>query len=180
MEISRQCQCFIDVYRLSHQNTLNYGQKKETENLNKIPHEVNIFCNFFLFCCVDYNLIISVESCIMCKEWQSVPPVRRRNQFHQLSPFERGRIIGLREARFSYRQITAQVNQGGSVALLSSMVWRRKREPRVPGSGRRRNTTAAQGRYLRILALSDRHNSTRWAGDEWFGVEGRSIHISWY
>jgi hypothetical protein len=38
-----------------------------------------------------------------------MPPVRRRNQFHQLSPFERGHMIGLREVEFSYRQITAQV-----------------------------------------------------------------------
>jgi hypothetical protein len=29
-----------------------------------------------------------------------MPPLGRRNQFHQLSSFERGRIIGLRAAGF--------------------------------------------------------------------------------
>jgi hypothetical protein len=34
-------------------------------------------------------------------------------------------------------------------------------EVRVPGSDRRRSTTAAQDQYLTIMALRDHHNSTR-------------------
>jgi hypothetical protein len=37
--------------------------------------------------------------------------------------------------------------------------------------------TAAQDRYLTIMALRDRHSSTRRVGHEWFGVEGRHIHM---
>jgi hypothetical protein len=51
------------------------------------------------------------------------------------------------------------------------------REARVPGSDRRRSTTAAQDRYLTIMPLRDRHNSTRRVGDERFGVNGQPIHM---
>jgi hypothetical protein len=60
-----------------------------------------------------------------------------------------------------------------STVLPCCQAWFEEgREARVPGSDRRRSTTAAQDRYLTIMALRDRHNSTRRAGDEWFDVEG--------
>jgi hypothetical protein len=83
-------------------------------------------------------------------------PVGKRNQFHQLSSFERGRIIiGLREAR-------STENGKVSTVLSCCQAWFEKgRKARVPGSDRRRITTAAQDRYLTIMGLRDRHNFTR-------------------
>jgi hypothetical protein len=39
-------------------------------------------------------------------------------------------------------------------------------------------TNILNDRYLTIMALRDRHNSTRRVGDEWFGVEGWPIYSS--
>jgi hypothetical protein len=40
-----------------------------------------------------------------------------------------------------------------------------------------RQQLKSQDRYLTIMALRDLHNSTLRIGDEWFGVEGRPIHL---
>lgn len=43
--------------------------------------------------------------------------VRRRRNFQQLSLLERGRILGLREAGLSFREIAARVDRNVSTVL---------------------------------------------------------------
>lgn len=107
-----------------------------------------------------------------------MPPVRRRANFHQLTPFERGRIVGLREAGLSFRDIANRV--GRSVATIA-LCWRRWRENneerRRPRPGRPRRTTGREDRALRLAALRDRFSSTREIGDRWRDLLHQQISI---
>ena len=56
-----------------------------------------------------------------------MPRRRVHTPVEQLQPFERGRTVALREARWTYRRIAAHVvhnvNYIGGVSLLSAVVY---------------------------------------------------------
>ncbi|EEZ97640.1 hypothetical protein TcasGA2_TC016088 [Tribolium castaneum] len=108
-----------------------------------------------------------------------MPPVRRQPRYQQLTPFERGRIVGLREGGMSVREIAARVNRGVATVLRCIRAWEEEgRDHRARGSGRPRGTTAGQDRYLHFLAFRDRHVSTRRIGDQWYAAEGRPVTMA--
>ena len=108
----------------------------------------------------------------------NIPPVRRRAEFRQLTQFERSRIVGLREAGLSFREIVDRVGRNVSTVLRCCRSWFQEgRVQRVRGSGRRRNTNARQDRYLRLLAFRNRFISSRVIANEWFGAVGRPLSI---
>jgi IS30 family transposase len=87
-----------------------------------------------------------------------MPPRRRHQAFRQLTPFERGRIVGLKEAGCSYRQISGIMNRSVSTVVKCWQAWSvENRDSRAQGSGRPRRTTDRQDRHLRFLAFRDRH-----------------------
>jgi transposase len=105
-----------------------------------------------------------------------MPRTRRRPNFRQLSDFEPGRIVVLREGGLSFRQIAARLNRSVSAVLNCYHVWSEEgREQRARRSGRPRQTTASQDRRLRLLAVRDRFSTTRSIADQWFGEEGRRV-----
>ena len=66
-------------------------------------------------------------------------PLRRvPTPVEQLKPFERGRIVGLREAGWTYRRIVAHVGHNVSVVSRCFQHWSVEHShTRRPGSGRR-------------------------------------------
>lgn len=105
-----------------------------------------------------------------------MPRIRRRPNFRQLSDFERGRVVGLREGGLSFRQIAAHLNRSVSAVANCYHVWSEEgREQRARRSGRPRQTTARQDRRLRLLVVRDRFSTTRSIADQWFGEEGRRV-----
>ncbi|GFX10397.1 uncharacterized protein TNCV_1867921 [Trichonephila clavipes] len=53
----------------------------------------------------------------------SKPSRRKKEKFLQSTEFERGRIIGLREGRFSYHAIGARVQQNRSQVMRVGKQW---------------------------------------------------------
>ena len=74
-----------------------------------------------------------------------MPHRRVRTPVEQLQPFERGHIVGLWEAGWTYRQITAHVGRNVSVVCRCFQQWSVKHfHTSRPGSGRPRSTDARQ------------------------------------
>lgn len=107
-----------------------------------------------------------------------MPRVRRRQVYQQLSEFDRGRIVGLREAGFSFREIANRLGRHQSTIMRAYQarsengVERRRR-----GTGTQRRTNERQDRRLRLMALRDRFSTTRSIADQWLGEEGRPIGL---
>lgn len=105
-----------------------------------------------------------------------MPRARRQANFHQLSEFDRGRIVGLREAGLSFREIATRTNRSLNTVVRCCQAWFQEgRTRRARGTGRRSRTTDREDRRLRILALRDRFTSTRAIADQWFAEHGRPI-----
>ncbi|CAH1382776.1 unnamed protein product, partial [Tenebrio molitor] len=112
-----------------------------------------------------------------------------------LTSFERGRIVGLKEAGCSYRQISGIMNHDRgttrkTITLLTTAVktcirsvstvvkcWQawsvENRDSCAQGSGRPRRTTDRQDRHFRFLAFRDRHITTSSVATAWYNVMGR-------
>ena len=104
-----------------------------------------------------------------------IPRIRRRSNFKQLSDFERGRIVALREG-LSFHQIAARLSRTVSAPTNCYHAWSEDgREQRARRSDRPRQVTTRQERRLRLLAVKDRLSNTRSTADQWFGEEGRRI-----
>ncbi|GFS76421.1 uncharacterized protein TNCV_1620551 [Trichonephila clavipes] len=72
-----------------------------------------------------------------------MPSRRNKEKFQQLTEFERWRIIGLREGRFSYRAIGARVHRNNSIVMPVWKQWADEhRKTRKNGSRRRMVTSA--------------------------------------
>ncbi|GFW91017.1 uncharacterized protein TNCV_1758911 [Trichonephila clavipes] len=69
-----------------------------------------------------------------------MPPRRNRRQYEQLTDFDRGRIIGLREAGWSNRRIGRHLRSDMVVARCWQQWITEGRVYRRGGSGRPRNT----------------------------------------
>ncbi|XP_066254330.1 uncharacterized protein [Euwallacea similis] len=107
-----------------------------------------------------------------------MPRTRIERNFHQLSEFERGRIVGLREAGLSFREIATRLNRSVNTIVRCCQGWFEEGQTgRRTGTGRPRRTTERQDRRLRIMALRDRFVSSRTLADQWFAEYGRPIGI---
>ncbi|GFU47863.1 transposable element Tcb2 transposase [Trichonephila clavipes] len=84
-----------------------------------------------------------------------MPLRRNRRQYEQLTDFERGRIIGLREAGWSNRRIGRHLGQSDMVVARCWQQWITEgRVYRRGGSGRPRNTNDREDRAIRRVATS--------------------------
>ncbi|GFX57380.1 transposable element Tc1 transposase [Trichonephila clavipes] len=84
-----------------------------------------------------------------------MPLRRNRRQYEQLTDFDRGRIIGLREAGWSNRRIGRPLGRSDMVVARCWQQW--ITEGRVyhrGGSGRPRNTNDREDRAIRRVATS--------------------------
>ncbi|GFY16220.1 transposable element Tc1 transposase [Trichonephila clavipes] len=78
-------------------------------------------------------------------------------KFEQILEFERGRIVGLREAGLSYRAVAARVQRNSSTIMRVSNQWTDEgRTARNSGSGPRNVTSAREDRRLVRIAQTDR------------------------
>ncbi|GBN21252.1 hypothetical protein AVEN_205900-1 [Araneus ventricosus] len=86
-----------------------------------------------------------------------MPLRRRRSHYEQLTEFERGRVIGLREGGFSFRDIAERLGRNVSTVHDCWVRWSRDgTASRRPGSGRPRGTTEREDRRIRRTAVSHR------------------------
>lgn len=111
-----------------------------------------------------------------CLQVFIMPRVRRNANYRQLSEFERGRIVGLKEAGLSYRDIVARVHRSLDTVVRCCQAWLQEGQmQRARGTGRVRRTTELQERRLRLLALRDRFFTTRAIANQWFAEHGRIV-----
>ncbi|GFX31726.1 HTH_38 domain-containing protein [Trichonephila clavipes] len=84
-----------------------------------------------------------------------MPLRRNRRQYEQLTDFDRGRIIGLREAGWSNRRIGRHLGRSDMVVARCWQQWITEgRVYRHGGSGRPRNTNDREDRAIRRVATS--------------------------
>ncbi|GFU90745.1 hypothetical protein TNCV_4182991 [Trichonephila clavipes] len=92
-----------------------------------------------------------------------MPLRRNRRQYEQLTDFDRGRIIGLREAGWSNRRIGAtSVGRYGSCSVLATVDHRRHPVPSRETIRRRLTEVGLRSRRpLRRLPLTPHHRQCR-------------------
>ncbi|GFY06216.1 uncharacterized protein TNCV_2680101 [Trichonephila clavipes] len=91
-----------------------------------------------------------------------MPPRRKKEKFQQLTEFERGRIIGLREGEFSYHAIGARGQRNSSTVMRVWKQWTDEPQTtRKTGCGQRKVTSAHEDRHLFLMAVNDRTASSR-------------------
>ncbi|GFU88935.1 transposable element Tc1 transposase [Trichonephila clavipes] len=84
-----------------------------------------------------------------------MPLRRNRRQYEQLTDFDRGRIIGLREAGWSNRRTGCHLGRSDMVVARCWQQWITEgRVYRRGGSGRPRNTNDREDRAIRRVATS--------------------------
>ncbi|GFW42730.1 transposable element Tcb1 transposase [Trichonephila clavipes] len=84
-----------------------------------------------------------------------MPLRRNRRQYEQLTDFDKGRIIGLREAGWSNRRIGRHLGRSDMVVARCWQQWITEgRVYRRGGSGRPRNTNDHEDRAIRRVATS--------------------------
>ncbi|GFV52514.1 HTH_38 domain-containing protein [Trichonephila clavipes] len=84
-----------------------------------------------------------------------MPLRRNRRQYEQLTDFDRGRIIGLREAGWSNRRIGRHLGRSDMVVARCWQQWITEgRVYRRGGSGRPRNTNDREDRAIRRVGTS--------------------------
>ncbi|GFV20096.1 transposable element Tcb2 transposase [Trichonephila clavipes] len=84
-----------------------------------------------------------------------MPLRRNRRQYEQLTDFDRGRIIGLREAGWSNRRIGRHLGRSDMVVVRCWQQWITEgRVYRRGGSGRPRNTNDREDRAIKRVATS--------------------------
>lgn len=88
--------------------------------------------------------------------WTVPMPRRRvREQYEQMSPFERGRAIGLKEAGWSNRRIARHLGRSDATIRRCWQEWvNHGRTERQEGSGRPRATTEREDRVIVRSALT--------------------------
>ena len=85
-----------------------------------------------------------------------MPRRRESVQYQQVSAFERGRMVGLREVGLSYLDIAARTGQAATAVMR---VWNQWREEgftqRRAGTAPRNVTTARDDRHLVRMTVKD-------------------------
>lgn len=131
-----------------------------------------------LFVKID-KILVSSSFTFVSRTLFTMPRVRQNQNFNQLSDFERGRIIGMKEAGFSLREIANRVGRNVSTV---SRCWSRWSEEgaheRRQGSGRPRSTTDREERHLRTLVVRDRFSTSRALGNVWVEALGRRLSMA--
>ena len=85
-----------------------------------------------------------------------MPQRRERAQYQQVSAFDRGRMVGLREAGLSYRDIAARTGHAITKVMGVWNQWREEgRTHRREGTGPRTVTTAREDSHLVSMAVTD-------------------------
>ena len=108
-----------------------------------------------------------------------MPLRRKRAKFEQISEFERGRIVGLREAGLSYRAVAARVQRNSSTIMRVWKQWTDEgRRAWKSGSGPRNVTSARDDRHLVRMAQTDRTASSRQLAAQWSTATGVSLCAS--
>ncbi|GFU92511.1 transposable element Tc1 transposase [Trichonephila clavipes] len=102
-----------------------------------------------------------------------MPPRRNKEKLQQLTEFERGRFIGLREGGFTYRAIGARVQWNGSTVMRVWKQWTEEnRTTRKTGSGQRNVMSVRDDRHLLRMAVNDRATSSRQFAARWSTATG--------
>ncbi|GFV79435.1 transposable element Tcb2 transposase [Trichonephila clavipes] len=108
-----------------------------------------------------------------------MPRRRKGAKFEQISQFERGRIVGHREAGLSYRAVAARVQRNSSTIMRVSKQWTDEgRTARKSGSGPRNVTSARDDRRLVRMAQTDRTASSRQLAAQLSNATGVSLCAS--
>ncbi|GBM54029.1 hypothetical protein AVEN_215401-1 [Araneus ventricosus] len=86
-----------------------------------------------------------------------MPLRRRRSHYQQLTEFERGRVVGLREGGFSFRDIAERLARNVSTVHDCWQQWSREgTDSRRLGSERPRGNTEREDRRVRRMAVAHR------------------------
>ncbi|GFV72776.1 uncharacterized protein TNCV_1232901 [Trichonephila clavipes] len=102
-----------------------------------------------------------------------MPPRRNKEKFQQLTEFERGGIIDLREGGFSYRAIGARVQRNSTTEMRVWKQWTDEHQTtRKTGSGRRKVTSARDDQHLFRMAMNDRTASSGQLAARWSTATG--------
>lgn len=97
-------------------------------------------------------------------------------RLHQLTEFERGQIIRLREARLSFRKIIYRTNRNSTTDMRCYQAWVDNAEnQRRLSIARLRNTNEVQYRRLRLMAITDRFTTIRSLVYELLGGQGHNV-----
>ena len=108
-----------------------------------------------------------------------IPRRREKAQYQQVSAFERGRMVGLREAGLSYSDIAART---GHAAKTVMRVWNQLREEsrtqRRAVTGPRNVTTARDDRRLVRMVVTDGAASTTLLSRRWSTAAGLELSAS--
>ncbi|GFX58055.1 transposable element Tc1 transposase [Trichonephila clavipes] len=108
-----------------------------------------------------------------------MPRRRKGAKFEQISEFERGKIVDLREAGLSYRAVAARVQRNSSTLMRVSKQWTDEgRTARKSGSGPRNVTSAPDDRRLVRMAQTDCTASSRKLAAQWSTATGVSLCAS--
>ncbi|GBN07781.1 Transposable element Tc1 transposase [Araneus ventricosus] len=96
------------------------------------------------------------DSCTCCSPYK-IPLRRQRSHYQQLTEFERGCVVGIREGGFSFRDITERLGRSVSTVHDCWQQWSREgTASRRPGSGRPRGIAEREDRRVRRMAVVHR------------------------
>ena len=107
-----------------------------------------------------------------------MPPIRRQANFRQLSDFERGRIVGMKEAGLSLREIGRRIGRNPVTIMRCWQSWSQEgRQHRRRGSGRPRKSNQRQDRLLRLMAVRDRFQTSASVWADWRRAVGPTLSL---
>ena len=108
-----------------------------------------------------------------------MPRRGERVQYQQVSAFERGRIVGFREAGLSYRDIATRIGYAATTVMRLWNQWREEaRTQRRAGTGPHNVTTARDDRHLVLMAVTDRTASSTVLSRHWSTATGLDLSAS--
>ena len=108
-----------------------------------------------------------------------MPRRREMAQYQQVSAFERGRMVGLREAGLSYRDIAARTGHSATTVMRVWNQWKEEgRTQRRAGIGPRDVTTARDDRHLVRMTVMDRTVSSTVLSRRWSTATGLDLSAS--
>lgn len=108
-----------------------------------------------------------------------MPRKKQRKPYQQITEFVRGRIVGMREGGFSYREIAARTQCNASTVMRIWKKWTDENQTRrKPGSGAQKNTTPRDNRHLIRMAVTERTASSRVLAQHWSTATGALMSSS--
>lgn len=126
-----------------------------------------------MYCSIFHRSIVACD----CR-FESV--IRRKvcqyGNYRQFSKFDRGRIWGLREGGFSYREIANRLNQHQSAIVRCYQAWSSEgHEPRRRGTVKRWRTNGLQDWHLSLMATRNRFYHRRSIAGQCLANAGRPV-----